>query len=142
MPMPTPEEQRKYQREWLQRRRDEWLADKSCVQCGSTDSLEIDHIDRATKSATLRRLHNSSIWSWSKERREAELAKCQVLCHEHHLAKTKAEEAARRRHGTRRMYYGEWGEPCRCEDCCEAVRLYNERKNAQRATKRARSKST
>jgi len=124
--MATPDEQRDYQRKWLQKRRDEYLADKSCVECGSTDRLEIDHKDRASKA-------NHRIWSWSEERRAVELAKCQVLCHEHHLAKTKAEEAATRKHGTRRMYY----RGCGCEPCAEAVRKYNERKNAQRRAARS-----
>src|SRR5690348_7168168 len=77
---------RNYRREWFKRRRDEWFAGKCCVICGSTDRLEADHIDPSTKDPQLKK--GTSLWSWSDKRREAELAKCQVLCHEHHLAKT------------------------------------------------------
>jgi 5-methylcytosine-specific restriction endonuclease McrA len=59
-----------------------------CVKCGTTEKLEIDHIDPATKVA-------SEIWSWSLERRLAELAKCQLLCNDHH--KVKSLEDMRRR---------------------------------------------
>lgn len=79
-----PERQREYQRLWMAERRAEYLADKRCVKCGSTEELEIDHID-STKKVDHR------IWSWSKERREVELKKCQVLCARHHLEKTCAE---------------------------------------------------
>jgi hypothetical protein len=73
---------RDYQKKWIARRRAEWFKDKKCVKCGSTDRLEIDHIDPKTKVS-------HTVWSWAKTRREAELAKCQVLCYEHHLEKTK-----------------------------------------------------
>lgn len=44
MPMKTKEEQRAYQRKWLQARRDEWLfANGPCRKCGSDLKLEIDH---------------------------------------------------------------------------------------------------
>ena len=63
---------REYKRRWAAARRAEWMAGKSCVQCGSTQSLEVDHID-----PTLKVTH--SVWSWSIPRRTVELAKCQVL---------------------------------------------------------------
>ena len=35
---------RRYQREWMQRRRQAWLAENGpCVRCGSWDRLEVDH---------------------------------------------------------------------------------------------------
>jgi hypothetical protein len=43
--------------------------------------LELDHVDPALKVS-------HRVWSWARERREAELAKCQVLCHDCHVAKT------------------------------------------------------
>ena len=82
--MATEEAQREYQRKWKARRRAEWFSDKSCVKCGSTDRMEIDHIDPATK------VHHQ-VWTWAKQRRDAELKKCQVLCHKHHLEKTKVD---------------------------------------------------
>jgi 5-methylcytosine-specific restriction endonuclease McrA len=75
---------RDYQRTWIARRRAEWFADKQCVRCGSVEKLRLDHIDAKTK---VRRMDHA-IWSWSLERREAEIAKCQVLCEECHKLKT------------------------------------------------------
>lgn len=57
-----------------------------CVRCGSTEKLELDHIDRATKSLDL-----GHSWSVSETRYRAELAKCQVLCRNCHKAKTSSE---------------------------------------------------
>lgn len=74
---------RKYQREWIARRRAEFFSDKSCLHCGTTERLELDHVDPESK------VHHA-IWSWSAVRREAEIAKCQILCHDCHLAKSKA----------------------------------------------------
>lgn len=77
-----PEVQRAYQREWMKRRRDEWIAQNGpCAQCGSQDRLQVDHLDPALKLS-------HRVWSWAKEKREAELAKCQVLCCSCHHAKT------------------------------------------------------
>jgi hypothetical protein len=75
---------RTYQRKWMADRRAEFFAGKACVFCGSTEQLELDHVDRDKKT-------HHRIWSWSKERREAEVAKCRVLCHECHLKRTAAQ---------------------------------------------------
>lgn len=81
------EERRKYMREWLTRRRDEWISEQggACVTCGATEDLEIDHIDPAEKERAV-----AHLWSSTAEVRAAELAKCQVLCKQCHLAKTYA----------------------------------------------------
>jgi hypothetical protein len=79
-----PARQRAYQNEWIQRRRREWFKDKTCALCGSAKDLRLDHRD-----PTIKVTHR--IWSWSQERREAELAKCQVLCLSCHRRKTAAE---------------------------------------------------
>ena len=82
MPYADPARQREYSREWLAVRRREYFAGKDCADCGSQERLELDHIDPRAKV-------DHKIWSWSAARREVELAKCQVLCHPCHLAKTK-----------------------------------------------------
>lgn len=83
------EMQRAYQREWMRRRRRLWFAANGpCRECGSWDRLELDHIDPEKK------VHHA-IWSWSLQKRSAELAKCQVLCHGCHRAKTNADRRAR-----------------------------------------------
>ena len=81
MPYKNKEEQRRYQREWIARRRSEWLSDKACLDCGATSDLEIDHLDPSSKVS-------HRIWSWETRRREAELAKCVVRCRGCHLRKS------------------------------------------------------
>jgi 5-methylcytosine-specific restriction endonuclease McrA len=73
---------RRYGRTWLADRRAAWLKEHGPCRCGSWEQLEVDHIDPAQKV-------DHRLWSWSKERRDAELAKCQVLCHTCHLDKTR-----------------------------------------------------
>lgn len=119
---------RNYQKQWMRKRRDEWFSKNGpCKRCGSWDDLELDHIDPDQK------LHHV-VWSWSKERRDAELAKCQVLCHLCHKEKTRSYVSAlfsipveRRPHGTTTTYrFG-----CRCDVCTssnsEARKLYPSR---------------
>lgn len=54
-----------------------------CVQCGSVDDLEFDHIDPMTKVKSF-----AHIWSYSNDKREAELVKMQLLCKPCHIRKS------------------------------------------------------
>lgn len=81
MPYKDPEKQREYQRLWLAQRREAFFSDKSCVDCGRKEDLEIDHVDPKLKI-------NHRVWSWSRQRRETELAKCVVRCVGCHQQKT------------------------------------------------------
>jgi hypothetical protein len=63
-----------YHRRVQKERREAYLADKVCIDCGAGSFLEIDHIDPAEK------ISHRKIWIWCKERREAELVKCVVRC--------------------------------------------------------------
>jgi len=112
MPYKDPAQQAEYAREWVARRRAEWFADKCCAWCGSTEDLQLDHIDRTTKVS-------HRIWSWSQVRRDTEIAKCQVLCRPCHEEKTRLAGdnpslVIAYRHGTRAMYriHG-----CKCAIC-------------------------
>lgn len=96
------EDQREYQKLWIARRRTEFFADKVCVDCGSTERLELDHRDPTEKVS-------HKIWSWSDARREAEQAKCDIRCRMCHIERHASE---RRRHGVARYRAG-----CRCEIC-------------------------
>lgn len=98
---------RDYQKKWLRNNRLAVLEGKSCVSCGGTERLEFDHIDPKTKIS-------HSIWSWSKERRASELAKCQILCRSCHKKKTAADMGWTVPHGSSNRYrrYG-----CRCDVC-------------------------
>lgn len=117
MPMRTREEQREYQRKWVAARRAEFFKDKECIICGWDEDLELDHIDPATKVA-------NSIWSWSKERRNEEISKCQILCYSCHKKKTSKEQSLSRKqpikHGTPQGYR----KGCGCKMCFNSFSEY------------------
>ncbi len=135
MPYADPQAQRVYQREWIARRRIEYFADKCCVECGATEELMLDHIDWRDKIS-------HKIWSWSAERRSAELAKCQVLCWPCHRTKTWTQDLPEQgrcvpTNGT--CHHGTWGRykrGCSCGLC----RLKNiNYKRSRRSSGRQRS---
>lgn len=105
MPYKDKEKQKEYARQWVAKRRAEYFADKTCIKCGSIDKLELDHIDPSIKVT-------HRIWSWSQQRREAEIAKCQILCEDCHQEKTNRDFKAG--HGTFTMYKKN---KCRCAIC-------------------------
>lgn len=108
---------RRYQLQWLARRRSEWIqANGPCRLCGSWQNPEVDHVDPATKA-----MPSSNIWSRRKEIREAELAKCQVLCGPCHQSKTSATQKRPDIHGTLHMYHKR---KCRCRLCKDAIVEY------------------
>ncbi len=114
MPYKDKVKQREYQLEWIRQRRIDWLRDNGpCVLCGSTEDLEVDHLDPALKV-------DHKVWSWSAERRRVELAKCRVLCAECHKIKSNRELNRPLQHGTASAY----SRGCRCTVCREANRQY------------------
>jgi 5-methylcytosine-specific restriction endonuclease McrA len=118
----TGDTKREYQRNWIAERRAAFFNGKVCVRCGSTEDLQLDHIDPAQKVT-----HN--IWSWSQARRDAEIAKCQVLCKACHIVKTieqmtQVQGITPYRHGTNKMYR----RGCKCGLC----KLWKKRVNARR----------
>lgn len=82
--------------------------------CEKTTTLEFDHIDPTTKIETICKM-------WDKSSLiQAELAKCQLLCRQHHNEKTikeagKLPAKGTDRHGTLSMY-----RYCKCELCVKA----------------------
>lgn len=60
-----------------------------CVRCGETEDLDFDHVDRKQKSFTI-----GMMWSLSEVKFQAELMKCQLLCHDCHNKKTTSEVRA------------------------------------------------
>lgn len=110
--------QREYNRNWNKKRRLEFFKDKKCIICDSTEELELDHVNPADKVS-------HKIWTWAKDRRNAELQKCQVLCKVCHKKKTYFSDnpdIKKSEHGTVNRYdkYR-----CRCGLCREARRLKN-----------------
>jgi hypothetical protein len=115
-----PEERRAYQNKRYYERKQkaqEYLGGK-CVVCGTVQDLEFDHIVEAEKTFTISNRLDSAPWDCLV----AELNKCQLLCHQHHLAKTSAFLAGKtvwnkgnlKRHGS---YYGVYTLKCDCADC-------------------------
>lgn len=98
-----------------------------CTECGSKTDLQVDHINHLEKGFTI-----SSNWGRKWDVLEVELKKCQLLCKDHHLGKSKREGSLakgwtnepRQKHGTV-WSYAKYG--CRCEEC--KLAKSNERKN-------------
>jgi hypothetical protein len=92
-----------------------------CVECGSSDHLELDHIDPSTKTIDLSRDWYNDGW-WHEV-----VTLCQLLCKKHHRQKSAKESAERNQkdrsllHGTISQYYRY---KCRCVECRKAYSLY------------------
>jgi len=86
-----------------------------CVKCGSTEKLELDHINKDDKEIEV-----SKMLSVSLDRFWKEVKKCQLLCKGCHLDKTIVERGhkiAKGTHGTLSSY-----RYCKCELCKKAHR--------------------
>lgn len=102
-------------------RRKELLIDLlggSCVNCGSTDKLEFDHVIPEDKSFSLAvKLENSF------EELLPEVQKCQLLCEKCHMDKTISDRGQdRAKHGTSGMYTNH---SCRCALCTSNWATYS-----------------
>ena len=100
-------------------------ADYHCVECDYRgDDLEFDHIDPGTK---LFSIGSRIMQGWKEEKYQellAELEKCQLLCPDHHLEKTRKQLSEERgwRHGT---WYGWMTKKCPCPECSVLRDAYN-----------------
>ena len=124
------DQKREYDRLRASNARAEWVASQGgvCAKCGSSERIEIDHIDPALKEYKI-----ATIWSRRKEIRDYELAKCQLLCYDCHKEKTVGHSLKDMKHGTFSMYQSR---KCRCEEC----RAANAKRCAhQRAAKKTRT---
>jgi hypothetical protein len=90
MPYADPDRQREYMRKWMADRRAEWFAANGpCIDCGAWNDLQLDHVDAEAKVT-------HRVWSWTRVRREAELAKCVARCRSCHVRKTSAAQESPR----------------------------------------------
>lgn len=96
-------------------RRASFFRGKICIDCGSDQDLELDHVVPADKI-------DHKIWSWSEVRRNEELAKCVVRCEDCHKKKTAVDVMAP--HG--RVRYEK--HHCRCGICVAAKEWHNARR--------------
>jgi len=93
MPYADPEIRRSYANRWMKKRRADWVAEHGpCIDCGGEENLQVDHVDAARKVT-------HRVWSWARERREVELAKCVVRCELCHKRKSNGEKATGEHHG-------------------------------------------
>lgn len=124
-----------YMKEYMQRRRRErraWIITElgnECVICKSTIGLQADHIDPDTKLFELTGKDLDRKWSVILN----EVYKCQLLCYDHHLEKSRKEGSLSKivnkienpKHGTSVMY-GRL--KCRCAFCKDWKRAYRTKK--------------
>ncbi len=75
-----------YQKARYKRRRDDAIASLGgrCAWCSSTQRLELDHIVSGDKDYDISKIFVGG----SEAKVQAELSKCQVLCHDCHVQKT------------------------------------------------------
>ena len=74
----------RYITQWAGARKQAWFRESGpCKNCGSWENLEVDHIDPSQKVT-------HKVWHWKKEKRDAELKKCQPLCKSCHRKKSYA----------------------------------------------------
>lgn len=117
-----------YQRRRYEERKAKALAllGGRCAECGARDSLEFDHIDPATKSFVVTTKFACLSWDSLKK----ELAKCQLLCTEHHKEKTLRDSgtvSGRDSHGTLTSY-----RYCKCDICRAAKSAHSKQYKAHR----------
>lgn len=110
-----------YMKQRYARRRDDAIVSLGgvCVICGSDSDLEFDHIDPDTKDFTIARAS-----SFSEERWQNELSKCQLLCHTCHVSKHREDIPC----GSAKKYW----RGCRCDDCRQANSLHSREYKRQR----------
>lgn len=87
-----------------------------CVKCGSADGLEIDHIDRTTKTGEINKMVGNRAKFW------AEIDRCQLLCKDCHIRKTVSERGQlyyKGMHGFLSSY-----RYCKCRKCKDAMLVY------------------
>lgn len=90
-----------------------------CVDCGTVEDLQFDHLDRYQKSFDVGRLLN-----YSKLIRDEELKKCVLRCGDCHRAKTKAMKDYKGvPHGEGVAGKGK----CRCESCAPLKETQSEK---------------
>lgn len=122
-------------RDYYREKRDKALEilGNKCNTCGSTDNLEIDHIDWRLKTIDLGK-------QWCSDLYFEELKKCQLLCNSCHIAKTKIdrpeqEELKEEKHGTYRAVFSK---KCKCKICLNYKREFYNKRNKSRREKSKR----
>ena len=84
--MKSKEQHRKYNLQYYYNKRNKLIQKLGghCVMCGSTENLEFDHINSSDKSFGV-----GAHMQYGEDHLQPELDKCQLLCHNCHIQKTK-----------------------------------------------------
>ena len=84
--MQSKERHREYNLQYYYNKRKKMIQQLGgkCAMCGSTENLEFDHIDSTEKSFSIGTRIQNSI-----DNLQSELNKCQLLCHNCHVKKSK-----------------------------------------------------
>jgi 5-methylcytosine-specific restriction endonuclease McrA len=87
---------REYKIGYYRRRRDNYIAQLGgvCIECGTPDNLEFDHVDASQKLFDV-----SQIFNRSDAVIQEELTKCVLRCKIHHLEKTRELDLGAVEHG-------------------------------------------
>jgi hypothetical protein len=114
----------------------EYLGQFNCVQCGSEEELQFDHIDPRNKLFTIGKLWPTKFLPLVFK----ELDKCQVLCKPCHDKKSAKQHSQRIldigfSHGT---IYGFMKKKCKCESCIKRQQEWYGIRNKARRTNGAR----
>jgi hypothetical protein len=113
-----------------------------CARCGTTERIEIDHINPKDKSFGI-----GAYWGkYSLPEALEELKKCQALCHNCHKSKSDEESRVRMlskysdgfRHGT---FYAWLTKKCQCVICCTARNEFNSNRRKTRGGTRTHNKA-
>lgn len=102
-----------------------------CFNCGSIENLELDHKESKKKSLSIGRS-----WNVNYVKFWLEIKKCQLLCKNCHIIKTRTDQGqlnAKETHGTLSSY-----RYCKCALCKKANSEYNKEYRV-RSTKVVRS---
>lgn len=119
-----------YMKQYMQTRRKErrnkliQMAGGECIKCTSQKELEFDHIDPSTKSFQLDARGMDKSWNTILK----EFEKCQLLCKNCHLNKSRTNQELGGGHNKKDPTHGTVhsyiSHRCRCNFCKEAKRLY------------------
>ena len=87
MPYKNPDEQREFQRKWVQKRRKSHMDGKKCAKCGKPVSAKTADLDHKKPHGNTEKIDHR-LWSLKDSKRKKKLKGMQVLCKACHKKKT------------------------------------------------------
>jgi 5-methylcytosine-specific restriction endonuclease McrA len=87
MPYKNPDEQREFQRKWVQKRRKKHMDGKKCAMCGKPVSAKTADLDHKKPHGNTEKIDHR-LWSLKDSKRKKKLKGMQVLCRACHKKKT------------------------------------------------------